>query len=160
MASSVFGKLRTKVWDRTGLKTATKLKVYRSIVIPTMLYTCETWTFYSRHARKLNHFHMNCLRRLLKRKWRDKVPDTEVLTRAKLPFIFMLLQKAQVKWAGHIVRMPDEHIPKQLMYGEFSKRKCHAGGQKKHFKDSLKVSLKSLSIDINSWQTLAQNRPE
>jgi hypothetical protein len=34
------------------------------------------------------------------------------------------------------------------------------GGQKKHFKDSLKVSLKSLSIDVNSWETLAQNRQE
>jgi hypothetical protein len=33
---------------------------------------------FSRHARKLNHFHMKCLRRLLK----IKVPDTEILTGA------------------------------------------------------------------------------
>jgi hypothetical protein len=44
--------------------------------------------------------------------------------------------------------------------GELSRGKRYAGGQKKRFKDSLKLSLKSLSIDVNSSKTLAQNRPE
>ena len=53
--------------------------------------------------------------------------------------------------------MPDKRIPKQLMYGELNKGKCLVGGQKKRFKDSLKVSLKNLNMDINSWEILAQD---
>ena len=42
----------------------TKLKVYKAVVLPTLLYTGETWTVYQRHAKILNHFHLSCLRKL------------------------------------------------------------------------------------------------
>jgi hypothetical protein len=58
------------------------------------------------------------------------VPDTEVRPKAKLPIIYTMLQKAQVRWARHIVRMSDESIPKQLFYGELCKGKRPVGGQK------------------------------
>ena len=75
-ASSVFGTLRKKVWERRGISLLTKLKVYRAIIFPTLQYECETWNVYSRHARQLNFFHMRCLRKLLCIRWQDKVPDT------------------------------------------------------------------------------------
>ena len=64
-ASAAFGRLRKNVWERRGLSTTTKLKVYRAVVVTTLLHACETWTVYSRHAKQLNHFHTSCLRRLL-----------------------------------------------------------------------------------------------
>ena len=78
-ASAAFGRLRGSIWDRSGIRLDTKLKVYRSVVLPTLLYACETWTVYQRHAKRLNHFHTSCLRKLLKSKWQDRIPDTEVL---------------------------------------------------------------------------------
>ena len=75
-ASAAFGRLRCKVWERDGITLDTKLKVYRAIVMPTLLYGCETWTVYQRHARTLNRFHLNCLRKILRIRWQDKIPDT------------------------------------------------------------------------------------
>ncbi|KAJ1096931.1 hypothetical protein NDU88_002061 [Pleurodeles waltl] len=92
-ASSAFGRLWESVWERTGIKLPTKLKIYKAVRLPTLLYACETWTVYERHAKKLNCFHMNCLRRLLKITWQDKVPDTDVLSQAGLPSIYTLLSK-------------------------------------------------------------------
>jgi len=157
-ASAAFGRLRPTVWERRGISTETKLKVYRAVVLTALLYACESWTVYSRHARRLNHFHTTSLRKLLHIRWQDKVPDTEVLERANLPSIHTLLQKNQVRWAGHVARMSDERIPKQLLYGELSTGSRTHGGQKKRFKDSLKVSLKSFNIDTDTWEELAQNR--
>ena len=65
-----------------------------AVVLTALLYACESWPVYSRHARKLNHFHTKCLRIILSIKWQDTVPDTEVLTRAGIPSIHTLLQKA------------------------------------------------------------------
>ena len=75
-ASAAFGWLRDNVWHRNGIRLDTKLKVYKAVVLPTLLYACETWTVYQRHAKRLNHFHTNCLRKLLKIKWQDRIPDS------------------------------------------------------------------------------------
>ena len=87
--SITFGRLRENVWERKGLRLDTKLKVYNATILPTLLYASEIWTVYSRHARQLNHFHVGCLRKLLKIRWQDKIPDTEVLQRAGSTSIFM-----------------------------------------------------------------------
>ena len=84
----------TNVWERNGIRLDAKLKVYKAVVLPTVLYACETWTVYQRHAEKLNHFHLSCLRKLLKIRWQDKIPDTEVLKKAKMQSVHTLLKLA------------------------------------------------------------------
>ena len=101
---------------------------------------------------------MNCLRKILQIRWQDKVPDTEVLSRADMPSIFTLLGKNQLRWAGHVVRMDDDRLPKKLFYSELASGKRSTGGQYKRFKDNLKANLKSFDIDVNSWETAAQER--
>ena len=92
-------------------------------------------------------------------KWQDMVPGTEVLTRAGIPSIHTILQKAQVRWAGHVTRMPDYRLPKQLVYGELCYGKRSLGGQKKCFKYTLKKTFTSFNIDITNWEVCAQDRP-
>ena len=43
-ASAAFGRLRGSIWDRSGIRLDTKLKVYKAVVLPTLFYACETWT--------------------------------------------------------------------------------------------------------------------
>ena len=64
-ANAAFGHLRNLEWERSGIKQETKLKFYQA-VLPTLLYGCKAWTVYQRHARKLNHLHLSCLRKLLR----------------------------------------------------------------------------------------------
>ena len=89
--SSVFGRLQREVWEGRGIRLTTKLKVYRAIVLTSSFYACETWTVYQCHARKLNHFHLNYLRKILRITWQDKLPDTEVLALGELPSIQTML---------------------------------------------------------------------
>ena len=158
-ASSAFGRLRKKVWDRRGIRQETKLEVYMTVVLTILLYACESWTVYSLHARKLNHFHTKCLRISFSIKWQDIVPDTDVLARAGIPSIHTIQQKAQVRWAGHVTRMPDDRLSKQLLYGELCCGKRSLGGKKKRFKATLKKISTIFNIDVTSWEVCAQDRP-
>ena len=157
-ASNTFGRLQSNIWDRRGISLTTKLKVYWAIVITMLLYAGESWTIYSRCARQLNKFHMSCLCKLLRIKWQDKVPNTEVLLCMGMPNIHTLPSKAQVRWAGHVSCMSSEHLPKRLPYGELLVGKCPVGRPKMHFKDSLKMSMKDLEIPIKTWERLASNQ--
>ena len=75
-ARVAFGRLRSNFWERNGIRLHTKLKVYKAVVLPTLLHS-ETCTVYQRHARRLNHVHLSCLRKLLNIRWQDKIPAEE-----------------------------------------------------------------------------------
>jgi len=57
-----------------------------------------------------------------------------------------MLLRAQLHWAGHVVRMPDIRIPKQVFYGELEASRRLPGGLVKRYKDSLKTNLNACGI--------------
>ena len=134
------------------------MRVYRACVLSTLLYSSETWTTYAAQEKRLNSFHLRCLRRILSIRWQDKIPNTVVLERAGLPSIFMLLSQRRLRWLGHVRRMADGRIPKDLLYGELSRGARSRGCPRLRFKDTCKRDLKSASIDIQSWESLAESR--
>ena len=81
-ASVAFDRQYGNVWDWNGIRIDTKLKVYKAVVLLSLLYACETWTVYQCHAKRLNHFHLCCMRKLLKIREQVKILDTEVLKKA------------------------------------------------------------------------------
>ena len=72
--------------------------------------------------------------------------------------VHTLLKLAQLRWTGHVTRMPDEQLPKKILYGELQVGKHSHGGQKKRYKDTLKASLKDFNIPTESWKQIAQDR--
>ena len=50
--------------------------------------------------------------------------------------------------------MPDERLPKKVLYGELQEGKRSQGGQKKRYKYTLKASLKDFNIPTESWHRL------
>ena len=97
---------------------------------------------------------------ILNIKWQSLTPDTAVLQIAECPSIESLIMKNQLRWAGHVVRMEDERIPKQLFYGELMTGKRPQHKPKKRFKDCIKNNLKAFKIPVENWETLAKSRTE
>ena len=69
-----------------------------------------------------------------------------------------LLKLEQLRWTGHVTRMPDEGLPTKVLYGELQEGKRSQGGQNKRYKDTLKAMLKDFNIPIDSWEQAAQDR--
>ncbi|VDL89785.1 unnamed protein product [Schistocephalus solidus] len=116
--------------------------MFKAVILPKLLYGGETWTEYTKQAQKLNHVQLNCLCRILKLRWEGRLLDTEVLERTGLLSIYVQLKQLQLRWSGHLVRMDDERLPKRLFYGDVTTGSRREGGQLKHYKDTLKPSLK------------------
>nr|VZI45644.1 unnamed protein product [Spirometra erinaceieuropaei] len=133
--------------------------MYKAVTLPTLLYGAETWTVYMRQARCLNHFHLSCLRRILRLNWQDRIPNTEVLERTGILSIYAILRQMQLRWSGHLVRMDDERLPKRLFYEDVATGSRRQGGQIRRYKDTLKSSLKRLQINWTNWEELALDRP-
>ena len=64
-AATAFGKLMKRAWENRKLTKRTKILIYQTCVLSTFLYGSEAWTLYADQERKLNGFHMRCLRKIL-----------------------------------------------------------------------------------------------
>ncbi|BHF61015.1 hypothetical protein SprV_0100398500 [Sparganum proliferum] len=105
------------------------------------------------------HFHLSCLRRILKVSWQDPIPDTNVLERTRIHSIYAMLRQLQLRWSGHLGRMDDERLPKRPFYRDVATGCCRQGGQVHRNKNTLKTFLKRLQINPANWEDLARNRP-
>ena len=157
-ASRALGRLRDRVFRNNNLSLPTKIKVYNAVCISTLLYGSESWTLYSRHMKDLEAWHVRSLRYILGITWRDRVTHEETYRRTGCTSLESQLGRKQLRWIGHIIRMDDDRLPKQILYGELSTGRRKAGGQKKRHKDYVKTVLKKFDIPPDLLETCAVDR--
>ena len=158
-ASTAMARLATRVWDNSMLTTNTKMKVYQVCVHSTLLCSSETWTLYTRQERRLNTFHLRCLRRILDISWQDHVSNKEVLEQAGIQSVFAILSQKRLRWLGHVRRMQDGRIPKDILYGELATGSRPAGRPVLRYKDVCKRDMKTDNINPADWEAAAGDSP-
>ena len=157
-ASQTLGHLRNRLLNHHNVTLDTKLKVYRAFVLSSLLYRCETWTVHRLHLKQLERFHQRALCSILRIRWQNRVTNTEVVERTNCISIEAMLLKSCFRWTGHVIRMEDHRIPKQLLFGELEqghRRHCRPC---KRFKDTVKASMQWCGIPPTELVATALNR--
>ena len=114
-ASASFGRLRQRLWNNHHVSMRVKGKIYRAIVLSTLLYGVEAWTVYRRQVKKLHAFMMRHLRSIMRITWMDKMTNKEILERTGLPSMEDRLIRKNLRWTGHLMRMSPDRLPKQVI---------------------------------------------
>jgi hypothetical protein len=88
-----------------------KIKIYKTIILPVVLYGCETWLLTLREERRLRVFENRVLRRVFGHErdeatgeWR-KIHNEEQNNLYSLPNIVRVVKSRRMRWAGHVARM-------------------------------------------------------
>ncbi|KAG7157600.1 hypothetical protein Hamer_G021399 [Homarus americanus] len=55
-----------------------------------------------------------------------------------------MLAKRHLRWLGHVIRMPDHRLPRQILYGKLPQGIRSEGGQTKRYKDHSKTQTQVL----------------
>ena len=92
LGSNITGNLSidSELNKRIKFSDHTKVSVYKACIISTLLYGSESWTMRAHQEKRLNVFHMRCLRLILGITWQDKVTNKVVLERAGIPSLHTL----------------------------------------------------------------------
>ena len=157
-ASTAMARLSKRVWENNMLTINTKTKVYQACVLSTLMYGSESWSLYTRQERRLNSFHQRCLRRILGITWQNHVSNKEVLDKAGIPSMFALLSQRRFRWLGHVTRMHDGRLPKDILYGELATGTRPTGRPMLRYKDTCKRDLVASGILPASLERLAADR--
>ena len=155
--SMSFGRLRERLWNNHNVSIRVKGKIYRAIILSTLRYGAGAWTVYRRHVKKLHAFMMRHLRSIMKIRWQNKVTNI-ILMRARLPSMDNLLIRKNLRWTGHLLRMPTDRLTRQVLYSQLPDGQRSRGRPRLRYKDTIKRNLKKRDIYTNSWKSLALQR--
>ena len=122
-AAKMFGSLRQSIFTNRSLSVEARRCVYLSTVVATLLYGSETWAVKADQMRRLEVFHNCCVRGILgvsrHRQWRDHIFTEKLAVQFGIcDGIGVLLVQRRLRWLGHVARMGDNWLPKQLLLGE------------------------------------------
>jgi hypothetical protein len=88
-----------------------KVEIYTTIILPIVLYGCETWSLTLREEHRLRVFENRVLRRIFEpkrdevtREWR-KLHNEGLHNLYSSPDIIRQVKSRRMRWAGHVARM-------------------------------------------------------
>jgi hypothetical protein len=88
-----------------------KIKIYRTIILPVVLYGCETWSRTLREKCRLRVFENSVLRKIfgpkrdeVKGKWR-RLHNKELYALETSPNIIRVMKSRRLRWVEYVARM-------------------------------------------------------
>jgi hypothetical protein len=101
-----------------------KIKIYRAIILPVVLYGCETWSSTLSGERRLRVFENRVLRRIFVPRrdkatgeWR-KLHNVELNDLYCSPNIVRVIKLIRILWAGHVARTGDRRGIFRVLVGK------------------------------------------
>ena len=82
----------------------------------------------------------------------------DIYDRTQTPSIQVFLAQKHLRWVGHVIRMPAQRLPRQILYGQLQEGCRSAWGQRKRYKDHIKSLLKRCNIQPTAMEDLAADR--
>jgi len=140
-----------------------KIKIYRTIILPVVLYGCETWSLTLREEQRLRVFENRVLRKVygpkrdeVTREWR-RLHNEELNDLYSLPNIVRVVKSRRMRWAGHVARMGEDRGVYRVLVGK-PEGKRPLGRPRRKSEDYIKMDLQDVGGGRGDWMELAQDR--
>lgn len=142
---------------KNEISTKTKLAVYNSTYVPTLTYGCESWALTRSRNNRLQAMEMRYFRRVAGKTRRDRVRNQTLRTNLQVQPLTEVVDRNKMRWFGHLVRMEDQRIPKQMLEARTQGRRPR-GRPRMKWMDSIKPAFLKRGVDPNCAKTVATDR--
>jgi hypothetical protein len=139
-----------------------KIKIYKTVILPVVLYGCETWSLILGEEHRLGVSENRVLRKISGPKreengsWR-KMHNDELHSLYSSPNIVRVIKSRRMRWAGHVAGMGEGRGVYRVLVGR-PEGKRPLGRPRHRWEDNINMDLREIGIDWANWIQLAQDR--
>jgi hypothetical protein len=140
-----------------------KIKIYKTVILPVVLYGCETWSLTFGEDNRLRVFENSVLRTIFGPKrdedgsWR-KLHNDDVHSLYSSPNIVRVIKSRKMRRAGHVARMGEGRGVYRVLVGRPKGMIPLGRPRQRRWEDNIKLDLREMGIDGANWIRLAQGR--
>jgi hypothetical protein len=136
---------------------------YKTVILPVVLYGCETLSLTLREEHRLRVFENRVLRRIFGPKREEvtgewgKLHNEELHDLYSLPSIIRIIKSRRMRWVGHVARMGVKRNAYRLLVGK-AEGKRPLGRPRRRWVDNIRMDLGEVGCGDVDWIGLAQHR--
>jgi hypothetical protein len=140
-----------------------KVKTYKTIILPVVLYGCETWSLTLREQHRLRVFENKVLRRIFGPKRDEVIGEWRKLHNEELHILYSSsniirhIKSRRMRWARHVARVEEERNMYKVLMGK-PEGKRPLGRQRHIWEDGIRMDLREIGWGSVNWIQLAQDR--
>ena len=140
-----------------------KLKIYRTVILPVILYGCESWSTTVADEQKLRVFENKILRKIYGPKRDEMTGEWRRLHNEELhglydsPDVVKIMKSRRLRWAGHVARMGEKRRLYSTLVGK-PEGKRPLGRPRRRWEDNIRRDLREVGVCDENWLDLAQDR--
>jgi hypothetical protein len=139
------------------------MRIYKTIILPVMLYGGVNSSLTLREEHRLRVFENKVLRRIFGPKRDEVTGESRKLHNEELrdlyssPSIIRIIKSKRMRWAGHVAGMGEKSNEYRLLVG-MPEGKSPLGRPRHRWVDNIKMDLLEIGLGGVDWIGLAQDR--
>ena len=123
----------------------TNIHLVKAMVLPVVMYECESWTIKKAGCRRTDAFELWCLRTLLRVPWTARRSDQSILKETNAEYLLEgLMLKLKLQYFGHLTQRADS-LEKILMLGKIEGKR-RRGRQRMRWLDAKHGQVHPIAI--------------
>jgi hypothetical protein len=149
------------VFNLSHINLKLKTKIHKTVILPVVLYGCETWSLTLREEHRLQVSENRVLRIFVPERQEDgswrKIHNDELHSLYSSPNIVRVSKSSRMRWAGHVTHIGEGRGVCRVLSGR-PESKRPLGRPRHRWEDNIKKDFREKSIVEANWIRLAQDR--